>query len=406
MPSRLLKRAHLLRWRPRSHAQRTGSTPRVRPSGAASHLDPFEQPANQGGSLMKRIAAALIGCVLMVWGAAGLAQDKALKKVVFAVTTKDISVGHSAHSSLPQALGYWKEEGLDVTVTSVEGSVAGMQQLAAGNLQIVSLGPEEIVIGREKGVKIKGFYVQARETIYRIVVAADSPLQKLADLKGKTIGVPALASGSVPFAKALVASVGLDPEKDVKILAVGVGAPGRLALQQKTVDCLALWDTLQASIENSGMQLRRLDSPLIQEMLGQTLATRDDQVTESAAILVAFARGVAKATVFGLANPEAAIRIHWKIYPETKPQTGDEAKALKDALNVFNAGFSLQRVDNRADPRFGIGTPAQWEKLKSIFKEYKFVEGTVPAADLYTPALIDQINKFDRAAIVAQAKAY
>ena len=63
-------------------------------------------------------------------------------------------------------------------------------------------------------------------------------------------------------------------------------------------------------------------------------------------------------------------------------------------------------MDNRPDPRFGIGTPAQWEKLKSIFKEHKFIEGTVPAADLYTAALIEQINKFDRAAIVAQAKAY
>lgn len=357
---------------------------------------------------MKRIitGAAIVGVLLAIWGAAGLAQDKPLKKVIFAVTTKDISVGHSAHSSLPQVLGYWKEEGLDVTVMSVEGSAAGMQQLAAGNLQVVSLGPEEIVIGREKGVKIKGFYVQARETIYRLVVPADSPLQKVADLKGKTIGVPSLASGSVPFAKALVASVGIDPEKDVKILAVGVGAPGRLALQQKTVDCLALWDTLQASIENSGMQLRRLDLPMVQEMLGQTLATRDDQVTENAAMLVGFARGVAKATVFGLANPEAAVRIHWKIYPETKPQTGDEAKALKDALNVFNARFMLQRVDNRPDTRFGIGTLAQWEKLKSIFKDQKLIEGTVPAADLYSAALVDQINKFDRAAIVAQAKAY
>ena len=235
---------------------------------------------------------------------------------------------------------------------------------------------------------------------------ADSPLQKVADLKGKTIGVPSLASGSVPFAKALVASAGIDPEKDLKILAVGVGAPGRLALQQKTVDCLALWDTLQASIENSGMALRRLDLPMVHEMLGQTLATRDDQVTENAAMLVGFARGIAKATVFGLANPEAAVRIHWKMYPETKPQTGDEAKALKDALNVFNSRFMLQRVDNRPDTRFGIGTLAQWEKLKSIFKDQKFIEGTVPAADLYSAALVDEINKFDRAAIVAQAKAY
>src|SRR6202795_948893 len=249
---------------------------------------------------MKRIitGAAIMGVLLAIWGAAGLAQDKPLKKVVFAVTTKDISVGHSAHSSLPQALGYWKEEGLDVMVTSVEGSAAGMQQLAAGNLQIVSLGPEEIVIGREKGVKIKGFYVQARETIYRLVVPADSPLQKVADLKGKTIGVPALASGSVPFAKALVASVGVDPEKDVKFLAVGVGAPGALALQQKTVDALGLWDTLQASLENRGIALRRLDLPMVQEMIGQTLAANDAYIAEPPEILAGFPGGRAKATQF------------------------------------------------------------------------------------------------------------
>jgi NitT/TauT family transport system substrate-binding protein len=99
---------------------------------------------------MRRMAAAtvVVGALVAVWGAVGLTQDKPLKKVVFAVTTKDISVGHAAHSSLPQALGYWKEEGLDVTVASVEGSAAGLQQLGAGNLQIVSIGPEEIVIGR------------------------------------------------------------------------------------------------------------------------------------------------------------------------------------------------------------------------------------------------------------------
>ena len=33
-------RAHLLRWRPRLHAQRRETTPRVQPSGAASQLDP------------------------------------------------------------------------------------------------------------------------------------------------------------------------------------------------------------------------------------------------------------------------------------------------------------------------------------------------------------------------------
>jgi NitT/TauT family transport system substrate-binding protein len=354
---------------------------------------------------MRRFVAAVVAGVLVAGAVAlAVAQDRPVKKVVFAITTRDVSVGHAAHSSLPQALGFWKDEGLDVTFTSVEGSAAGLQQIGSGNIQIVSIGPEEIVIGREKGVKIRGFYVQARQTIYRIVVPAESGLHKVADLKGKTVGVPSLASGSVPFAKALIASEGVDPEKEVKFLAVGVGAPGRLALQQKKVDALALWDTLQASLENSGMQVRRLDTPFVAEMLGQTIAAREDLIAENPEALAGFARGIAKATVFGLANPEAAVRIHWKMYPQTRPQGVDEAKALKEAIHVFNARFDLQRVDNREDKRFGAATVAQWDRLRTILKEQGVVQGTVPAADHWNGTLIEAINKFDRAAIERQAR--
>lgn len=336
----------------------------------------------------------------------GAAQERPLKKVVFAVTTKDISVGHAAHSSIPAALGYWKAEGLDVEVASVEGSAAGMQQIGSGNLHIVSLGPEEIIIGREKGVRIKGYFVQARTTIFRIVVPAESPIKAVAELRGKTIGVPALASGSVPFAKALVASVGMNPEKDIQLLAVGVGAPGALALQQKKVDALALWDTLQASMENRGIALRRLDLPMVQEMIGQTLATGDGYLAENADALVGFARGVAKAILFGVSNPEAAVRIHWKAYPQTKPQAGEEAKLLKEAIHVFNARFDLQRVDTRPDKRYGIATPAQWQTLLGIYRDQKIVQGSVPAADLYTDKLIEKINAFDQPAVIRQAREY
>src|SRR5882724_9769642 len=55
--SRLREKAHQLRWRPRPHAQRTGSTPRLRPSGAASHLDLFAQPAGLTRSGQARASA-------------------------------------------------------------------------------------------------------------------------------------------------------------------------------------------------------------------------------------------------------------------------------------------------------------------------------------------------------------
>lgn len=356
---------------------------------------------------MKRaLALAIIAAVLALTGTGPLAQDKPLTRVTFALTTKDVSVGHAAHTSLPVALGYWKEEGLDVTVASVEGSTAGAQQLAAGNLHVISVGPEVILISREKGVKIKSFYVQARETIFRLLVPADSAIKTATDLKGKTIGVPSLASGSVPYTRALVASAGLDPDKDIKLLAVGVGAPGALALQQKKVEALGVWDTLQASMENRGLQFRQIQTPAVREMIGQSLAVQDDYLAEHPRVLVGVARGIARATLFGLTNPEAAVRIHWKMYPQSKPQGAEEAPALREAIHVFKSRFDLQRVDHREDKRYGAATVAHWERLRQIYKEQGVIQGTVEARDLYTDTLIEEINRFDRDAVVRQAREY
>ncbi len=210
----------------------------------------------------------------------------------------------------------------------------------------------------------------------------------------------------MPFVKALAASVGIDPEKDMKLLAVGVGAPGRLALQQKQVEALALWDTLQAAIENSGFALRRLDLPMVHEMLGRPWPRATTSSPRTPRWPPAWPAGSPRPPLFGLTNPEAAVRIHWKVYPQTRPQGVEEAKALKDAINVFNSRFELQRVDNRADKRFGAASLRAMGKLKSIYKDQKLVEGTVPAADFYSGALVDQINRFDKDAIVKQAREY
>lgn len=53
---------------------------------------------------------------------------------------------------------------------------------------------------------------------------------------------------------------------------------------------------------------------------------------------------ITKATVFGLANPEAAIRNHWKMYPATKPQGTDEKKVMQDSLRIFTSRFELFRL--------------------------------------------------------------
>ena len=334
-----------------------------------------------------------------------LAQDKS-KKAVYTVTTKNLSVALAAHSSIPSTLGYWTTEGADIEVTSVEGSTAGLQQLAAGNIQFTTVGPEVAIMAREKGVKVKSFYVVNSVTIFRVVVPRESAIQTAADLRGKTIGVSALTSGAVPVARAIVASGGLNPDLDVKWLTVGVGAPAALAVKQKSVDAMALWGDFQAGLENQGLSFREISAPFMKDLLGQIVIARDEYLAEHPEVAIAFARGLAKATLFGLSNPEAAVRMHWKMYPQTRPQGMEETRAMLESIHVFNARFETQRVDNRDDKRFGASSTAQWNRLKAIYKEQGLIQGNVDVNEAFTNSLIDEINRFDQAAVIRQAKDY
>src|SRR3989475_4990309 len=262
--------------------------------------------------IVKRLAILAVGA-LAVAGlvTSSLGQDKPRQKAIYTVTTKNVSVALSAHSSIPLTLGYWGAEGVDLEVTSIEGSTAGLQQLAAGNVQFVTVGPEVALMAREKGVKVKSFYVVNSVTIFRVVVPKDSPVETAAHVRGKTVGVSALSSGAVPVARAIVSSGGLNPDADVKWLAVGIGGPAALALRQKNIDAMALWGDFQAGLENLGLQFREITAPLLKDLLRQVVIARDDYLPHHPHVAIALGRGMAKATLLGLPKPPAPLRTPW-----------------------------------------------------------------------------------------------
>src|SRR5438093_10491174 len=120
---RLPKRTHLLRWRPRPPAQpsprlagllacgssapsrlehqRTGSA-RVRPSGAASHLDPFEQPADLRGLVFTvlYVALALLSGLAAPAAAQGAAAAPEIAKHIAGVASSDATVQEAAAVAL------------------------------------------------------------------------------------------------------------------------------------------------------------------------------------------------------------------------------------------------------------------------------------------------------------------
>ena len=121
-------------------------------------------------------------------------------------------------------------------------------------------------------------------------------------------------------------------------------------------------------------------------------------------VVMKVARGIAKAVHFGFANPDAAVKIHWKAYPQTKPQGDDEAALMRDAKKIFMARFSGFALD--VGQAYGESKPAQWAKLADFMKKTGALPASYDPANAFTSQFIADINKFDRAAIDAQAKAW
>ena len=142
---------------------------------------------------------------LMALSAIALARPASAEKLIFSPTTTDISVGHAAHSSLPRKC--WQQEGLDVDVVGIQGTTAGMQQIAAKNVSFSSVGPEVLMMARSKGAKVKAMYTYSRSTIYRAVALKSSGITKTEDLRGKTMGVIAMSTGAVPYGRQMLQAV-------------------------------------------------------------------------------------------------------------------------------------------------------------------------------------------------------
>jgi NitT/TauT family transport system substrate-binding protein len=111
---------------------------------------------------------------------------------------------------------------------------------------------------------------------------------------------------------------------------------------------------------------------------------------------------MAKSTVFARANPELSIRLHWELYPESKPKGKTDKEAFDEALKVVQSRMDKWFAGpTQTDKRFGAMSLEEWQAQVA----FAGLEGQIKdLRPVFTEDLIDDVNKFDAAAIAAKAK--
>jgi NitT/TauT family transport system substrate-binding protein len=312
----------------------------------------------------------------------------------------------AAPFAIATKMGWYKEAGIKVEVVPLPGSTDCVKNVATKELPYSLPSIEPLAIIRGQGVKAKNFYTAYQGNIYGIAVPADSPIKTFADLKGKKIGVTSMASAGVIVARALATENGLNPDKDISIIVAGEAAQTAALLRSHQIDALSQFDTQYALTENAGAKLRMLDASAIAKFPSNGFVALEETLKNKRAQAVALTQGYAKGTIFAINNPEAAIRILWEVYPQTKPTGKDEATALKDDVKTLEARARNWRLEAGGVSKWGENSEANYTAYIAFLVKNGVLKKSEPTNDLITNDLIADINKFDAAAIAKMAKEY
>jgi NitT/TauT family transport system substrate-binding protein len=301
-------------------------------------------------------------------------------------------------------LGWFAKAGIKVELVPLGGSTDCVKFVATKDLLVSLPSIEPLAIIRMQGVKMKNYYTAYQGNIYGIAVPVDSPIKTIADLKGKKIGVTSMASGGVIVARALLSQEGLDPNRDASIIVVGEAAQAATLTSTKQADALSLYDTQFALVEIAGVKLRLLDYPAISKFPSNGFVALEETLKDRKKDAIALAQNYAKGQIFAIANPEAAVRILYEIYPFTKPTGKDIATAIKDDVTVLNA-----RIRNWQLAPAGVtkwGSEANYSAYVGWLEKNGVLKEEAPVSDLVTNEFISEINAFDQAEVERLARAY
>ncbi|MBS0291483.1 MAG: ABC transporter substrate-binding protein [Proteobacteria bacterium] len=156
-------------------------------------------------------------------------------------------------AKLTEALGYFKDEGLQVELQSQPAGVDAENQLIAGAVQGVVGFYDHTIDLQAKGKEVEAIAVFGKVPgeVELVSTKAAPQFKSMADAKGKTLGVTGLGSSTDFLTRYLALRQGVE-SKDYSLLPVGAGNSFIAAMQQDRIQAGMTTDPTAAQMLKSG----------------------------------------------------------------------------------------------------------------------------------------------------------
>jgi NitT/TauT family transport system substrate-binding protein len=354
------------------------------------------------GAAPRRIAAAWLAVCALVLACCGGDnrgvngdEDAGAKSVSLILPFQQSTSFYS--TLLADELGYFADEGLDVTVEPSGGGSVALQQVIAGNQDLGLVSPGLILTAAAEGNELNVPYTDKHRNLFSIVVPEGSDITSVEDLKGRNIGITDFGGGELPVTRAALDLAGLKEDADVQLLVVGEGGPAVIdALNSGTIDAYAASWSDFFPLTVAGLNLTEILQQELATLPSEVLVTTKEYADANGAVIDGVTRALAKGSYFASYDADATVSVLSKRIPE---ETADPATA-KRALELWLRIADYPKVDGEV--RFGQHNPEAWERLKAVLGNVAEVD-RVDVSQILDNSHLDAANDFDRAKVEADA---
>jgi NitT/TauT family transport system substrate-binding protein len=253
--------------------------------------------------------------------------------------------------------GIFAKHGIDADVILLTGSPRAVQTLLAGDIEYTIAGGQSAIRARMYGADPVMLATSANFSSQRVLLRPESTLQRLQDLKGKTVGVTQYGSGGDTFLRAALRSIGLRPEADVTILQMGGTPQVGSSLIAGKVDAGISGESSVLLIHQGKM--KQLPGASAKEMKilssGAPLITTRRYISRDRRSVMQFMRAYVDGVRYFKTNKEGSVRALQKLLRgATASEIGilyDDQRDVVDPLPVPSDEALQADLDRETDPK-------------------------------------------------------
>ena len=315
----------------------------------------------------------------------------------------------AAYAYLTPAIAHGddRDEGLDCEFFYGEEPAATARALASGACQIACLNTIVGFLGRDEGLPVVAVGSKARRTHRYFAVLPEGPITSLVDLKGKTMACD--FSRLQTLAEAALFEEGVTRSEFNWVPWRGSGMEARqmvAPLRRGEIDAIFLMDWNDGNFIAEGLPLRHLRSSLLERIrVSSCYWTTESTLKAQPEIIAHGIRAILRSVLFSFENPEAAVRIMWERFPETRPSPAERTRILRRDIEVLKACLEPMRIDVRdPDPRWCAINHDEMAAWQTFLRRSGALRHIIEPAQLYSTALVDRCNEFKPELVRAAAR--